>query len=73
MIGEPSIYWPEQCQFCLRALNTSHCDRNQAFMRKLDSMNREYLGTVEFKCDYFSVDKQKLDEQRQHDAQNPSI
>lgn len=38
--------------------------QKSSIMCKLDSMNNEYLGTVEFKCDYFSVDKRKLDEQR---------
>lgn len=61
MIDHPEIYWPEQCKFCLRALNTTYCDRNQAFMKKLDSMCHEYIGTVDFKCDYFSVDKNKLE------------
>lgn len=61
MIDHPEIYWPEQCKFCLRALNTTYCDRNQAFMKKLNSMYHEYLGTVEFKCDYFSVDKREME------------
>lgn len=60
MINYPEIDWPEQCKFCLRALNTTHCDRNQAFMKKLNNMYHEYLGKIEFKCDYFSVDEKKL-------------
>jgi hypothetical protein len=60
MIGNPDIYWPEQCNYCLRSINTTHCNRNQAFMTKLKSMYSEYLGTVEFVCDYFTVDKLKL-------------
>ena len=62
MINNPNIYWPEQCKFCLRALNTTYCDKNQTFMKKLEGMYHEYVGTVEFKCDYFSVDKKKLEE-----------
>lgn len=61
MTDHPEIYWNEQCLYCLRALNTTYCDRNQVFMKKLDSMYNEYLGTVDFKCDYFSVDKKKLE------------
>lgn len=62
MINYPNIYWPEQCKFCLRALNTTYCGKNQAFMKKLESMYHEYIGKVEFECDYFSVDKKKLEE-----------
>lgn len=62
MIDNPNIYWPEQCKFCLRALNTTYCDKNKAFMKKLESMHREYIGKVEFECEYFSVDKMKLEE-----------
>lgn len=73
MIGNPEIYWPEQCKFCLRALNTTYCDRNQAFMKKLDNMYHEYLGTVEFKCDYFSVDKKKLEESQRGSCESNPI
>lgn len=59
MINYPEIYWPEQCEYCYKALNTSHCVRNQGFMKKLQGMYKEYLGTVEFKCDYFSLDPAK--------------
>lgn len=54
------IHWPEQCNYCLRALNTTYCGKNQAFMKKLDSMNHEYVGTVDFVCDYFTLDKEKI-------------
>lgn len=59
MIGHPEIYWHEQCQYCQRSINTSHCNRNQNFMKKLKSMYNEYLGTVEFRCDYFHKDPLK--------------
>ena len=55
-----NIYWAEQCNYCLKSINTTHCSRNQAFIKKLSSMYNEYLGTVEFACDYFTVDKRKL-------------
>lgn len=54
------IYWPEQCQYCSKSWTTEHCGRNQTFMRKLNGMYQEYLGSLEFKCDYFTPDKEKI-------------
>ncbi len=31
-------------------------------MSKLKEMYGDYLGTVEFKCDYFTIDKKTTDE-----------
>lgn len=54
------IYWPEQCQYCSKSWTTEHCGRNQSFMRKLNGMYQEYLGSLEFKCDYFAPDEEKI-------------
>lgn len=67
VVDEIFIYWPEQCKYCLKALNTTYCGKNQAFMKKLNSMYREYIGTVEFKCDYFSLDKAVINTQENNE------
>lgn len=54
------IYWPEQCKYCSKSWTSEHCARNQSFMRKLKGMYQEYLGSLEFKCDYFTPDFTKL-------------
>ena len=63
MIDYPEIDWQEQCKFCSRGLNTTYCDRNQAFMQKLQSINKKdfYRGNLEFVCDYFVLDKVKIE------------
>ena len=58
------IYWPEQCEYCSKSWTTEHCARNQSFMRKLKGMYQEYLGTLEFRCDYFTPDKEKIKDKR---------
>ena len=59
------IHWPEQCQCCSKSWTTEYCDRNQSFMKKLNGMYQEYLGTVEFKCDYFVPDLEKIKENQE--------
>lgn len=59
------IYWSEQCQYCSKSWTTEHCSRNQSFMRKLNGMYQEYLGSLEFKCDYFTPDLDKIKEKQQ--------
>ena len=61
------IYWPEQCQYCSKSWTTEYCDLNQSFMRKLKDigMYQEYLGSLEFKCDYFTPDLDKIKEKQQ--------
>ena len=54
------IHWPKQCEYCSKSWTTEHCARNQSFMRKLNGMYNEYLGSLEFKCDYFTPDKEKI-------------
>ena len=34
-------------------------------MRKLNGMYQEYLGSLEFKCDYFTPDLDKIKEKQQ--------
>lgn len=58
------IYWPEQCEYCSKSRTTEHCTRNQSFMRKLNGMCYDYLGSLEFKCDYFTPDKEKIKDKR---------
>ena len=73
MKNYPDIYWNEQCKYCKRyhekSANTEFgrsinedCQRNQAFMQKLKGMYNEYLGTLDFKCDYFILDEDKYNE-----------
>jgi hypothetical protein len=62
------IYWPEQCQYCSKSWTTEHCARNQSFMRKLNGMYQEYLGSLEFKCDYFTPDLDKIKEKQQSEC-----
>ena len=47
------IYWKDQCMYCKNKYRTDVCFRNMEFMKKLNSMWKEYIGTVNFKCDYF--------------------
>lgn len=54
------IHWPKQCEYCSKSWTTEHCARNQSFMRKLNGMYNEYLGSLEFKCDYFTPDQEKI-------------
>ena len=54
------IHWPKQCDYCSKSWTTEHCARNQSFMRKLNGMYNDYLGSLEFKCDYFTPDKEKI-------------
>lgn len=58
MIDYPEIDWTNQCEVCLKALNTSHCIENQGFMKSLQDKN--YRGTLEFECEFFSPDLVKL-------------
>ena len=60
MINYPDIDWHDQCKICLKAINTSHCAKNQGFMEKLNTMKNEYIGDLEFECEYFSPDKRKI-------------
>lgn len=59
------IYWPEQCQYCSKSWTSEHCARNQSFMRKINGMYNEYLGSLEFKCDYFTPDKDKINAKKE--------
>lgn len=59
------IYWSEQCKYCKKSWTTEHCGRNQSFMRKLNGMYQEYLGSLEFKCDYFVPDLEKIKEKQE--------
>jgi hypothetical protein len=34
------------------------------FMEKLKGMYHEYLGSLEFKCDYFTPDLDKIEEEQ---------
>lgn len=63
MINNPNIYWQEQCKFCSQGLNTTYCDRNQAFMQKLQAINDKsfYKGNLEFVCEFFVLDKSKIE------------
>lgn len=63
-IDETFIYWPEQCEYCSKSQTTEHCARNQSFMRKLNGMYHDYLGSLEFKCDYFTPNKEKIQDKR---------
>ena len=58
------IYWSEQCKYCSKSWTTEYCDLNQMFMEKLKGMYHEYLGSLEFKCDYFTPDLDKIEEKR---------
>ena len=60
MINYPDIMWIDQCDVCLRALNTSHCIENQGFMKLLQDKFLDYRGTLEFECEFFSPDLVKL-------------
>jgi hypothetical protein len=62
------IYWPEQCQYCSKSWTTEHCGRNQTFMRKLNGMYHEYLGSLEFKCDYFTPDEEKIKDKNEKET-----
>lgn len=53
------IYWYDQCKYCKNQNKTDSCERNQKFMRTLNNMYHNYLGTVDFKCDYFQIDEEK--------------
>jgi hypothetical protein len=37
-------------------------------MRKLNGMYKEYLGSLEFKCDYFTPDLDKIREKQQSEC-----
>lgn len=67
MIEHPEIHWTEQCDYCQKSINTTHCNKNQTFMQKLKSMYKEFIGTLEFKCDYFKLDEREL-KRRNNDA-----
>ena len=57
------IYWSDQCKYCSKSWTTKYCVRNQMFIDKLKGMYNEYLGSLEFKCDYFTPDLDKIEEQ----------
>lgn len=59
LFNEPWIYWRDQCLCCKNANKTDSCKRNQKFMNKLLQLYNEYIGTCEFKCDYFDYDDEK--------------
>lgn len=59
LFKEPWIYWRDQCQCCSNNGKMEDCTRNQKFMLKLGKMYNEYIGTCEFKCDYFAYDEEK--------------
>lgn len=63
LFEDPWIYWPHQCDLCQNQGSKyfeKECERNQKFMEKLKNRYGEYLGTCEFKCDYFSFDEEKF-------------
>ena len=73
MKGYPDIYWPEQCKYCKRLqiedLNSElgkiiskDCTRNKIFIEKLRGEYFDYLGTLDFRCDYFVLDEDKYNE-----------
>lgn len=59
LFKEPWVYWLDQCKCCKRQNKTDSCERNQKFMQTLSSMYKDYIGTCEFKCDYFEYDENK--------------
>lgn len=63
MIDYPEIDWQKQCKYCMRSLNTTYCDRNQAFMQKLQTVNDKnlYKGELNFDCEFFALDKTKIE------------
>ena len=65
MIDNPEINWTEQCKFCRKAINTTYCDRNQAYMQRLQTMGKEFHGITSFECEFFSPDKKLLNEPEQ--------
>ena len=86
MKGYTDIYWSEQCKYCKRyyekSTNTEYnriinedCQRNQAFIQKLRGTYNDYLGTLDFKCDYFILDEDKYNEFKKSACVdcNPSI
>jgi hypothetical protein len=42
-------------------------------MRKLNGMYQEYLGSLEFKCDYFTPDLEKIKEKQECCVMQPGI
>ena len=58
------IYWSEQCKYCSKSWTTEYCAKNQTFMRELNDMYNKYLGSLEFKCDYFTPDIDKIREEQ---------
>jgi hypothetical protein len=62
MFGYDNIDWTTQCEYCLKAINTTHCAKNDSFIKKLIDMKNEYRGNVSFECEFFVIDKLKLKE-----------
>ncbi len=65
------IHWPNQCEYCKKSWTTAHCARNQSFMRKLNGMHQEYLGSLHFTCDYFVSDEEKIEKVKEQQTTMP--
>lgn len=62
------IYWPDQCKLCkgyICPVNNEPCakEKTEKFiedLRKLEHGAIGVYGRLEFKCDYFCLDEEKL-------------
>lgn len=59
MKNYPDINWSEQCKYCSKGINTTYCYRNQSVIETLQKMSN-YRGTLDFECEFFALDKSKM-------------
>lgn len=66
--GKVWIYWPDQCKLCtgyINPVNGKPCakEKTERFIKELRKLEHGFpgvYGKLEFKCDYFCVDEEKL-------------
>ena len=58
------IDWREQCKFCNKGINTTHCYKFERFCDSLQNFIKDTNAhaTVDLTCDYFCLDKKIYDE-----------
>ena len=61
MIDYENIPWEKQCDFCLKAINTTYCNETKRVIENLKNIEKNSKGKIDsFTCQFFSPDTQLL-------------
>ena len=57
------IYWKEQCEYCVNKIGCESIPAMTDYIHRLERIKPigPLWGSLEFKCDYFILDKEEYD------------